>query len=175
MITGGLSVIVTAAAGWLWGSFLNQVIDRTPSAVENTESGKIAYKNSPSPQAGSPHSEPTLFRPARSYCLACGNPIAWYDNIPILSYLLLRGNCRHCREPIGRRTLWVETVTPLALVAVHLAFGWRAVAYWAAFWISASILGVTWALERRRPSLFWLVPAAIGAAATLATARWPVG
>ena len=174
-MTGGLSLIVTAAAGWLWGSFLNQVIDRTPSAVETTELGRIANEHSTSPQAGSPLSEPSLFRPARSHCLACGNPIAWRDNIPILSYLLLRGKCRHCRVPIGRRTLWVETVTPLALVAVHLAFGWRAVAYWAAFWISASILGVTWAVERRRPSPYWLVPAAIGAAATLATATCPVG
>ncbi len=169
-MTGGLSLIVTAAAAWLWGSFINQVIDRTPSAVETTKPGRIADKN-----CSPPRPEPTLFRPARSCCLACGTPIAWRDNIPIISYLLLRGSCRYCQAPIGRRTLWVETVTPLALVAVHLAFGWRAVAYWAAFWVSASILGVTWAVERRRPSPYWLVPAAMGVAATLATVRCPLG
>ena len=73
------------------------------------------------------------------------------------------------------RTSLAQTGTPRALIAVHLALGLGAVAYRAAFWISASILGVPWALEPRRPSLRRFVPAAIGAAATLATARWPVG
>lgn len=44
----------------------------------------------------------------RSHCPGCGRMVAWYDNIPILSWLLLRGKCRHCSAPISARYLWVE-------------------------------------------------------------------
>src|SRR5260221_5112119 len=47
----------------------------------------------------------------RSACPACGAPIAWYDNVPIVSYVLLRGRCRRCGAPIAVRYLLVEAAT----------------------------------------------------------------
>jgi leader peptidase (prepilin peptidase)/N-methyltransferase len=47
----------------------------------------------------------------RSACPACGAPIAWYDNLPVLSYLILRGRCRRCRAPISAAYPLVEAAT----------------------------------------------------------------
>jgi leader peptidase (prepilin peptidase) / N-methyltransferase len=52
----------------------------------------------------------------RSRCDSCRNPIAWYDNIPLLSYLLLKGKCRNCHEPILPLHPMVEVLTGLLLV-----------------------------------------------------------
>jgi len=52
----------------------------------------------------------SIIRP-RSYCPDCRHPLAWYDNIPLLSYLILRGRCRHCRKPISFRYFTVELLT----------------------------------------------------------------
>lgn len=57
----------------------------------------------------------------RSACPHCGNQIAWYDNIPLVSYLVLRGRCRVCRAPIGLRYPLVELVVGL----LWLLFVWR--------------------------------------------------
>jgi leader peptidase (prepilin peptidase)/N-methyltransferase len=54
----------------------------------------------------------SVVRP-RSACPVCGSPIAWYDNIPVLSYLLLRGRCRVCRTPISWTYPLVELLTAL--------------------------------------------------------------
>lgn len=104
---------VTAAVGWLWGSFLNQLADRRP------------YRAPPPPgrPAGPPPGAGWL-HPARSVCFGCGAVIPWYDNVPVLAWLWLRGRCRRCGAPIGLRTLLVEVTTPLAFAAVY--GGWRA-------------------------------------------------
>jgi leader peptidase (prepilin peptidase)/N-methyltransferase len=47
----------------------------------------------------------------RSFCIACKHPIAWYDNVPVLSYLLLRGRCRYCKAAISARYPVVELLT----------------------------------------------------------------
>lgn len=52
----------------------------------------------------------------RSYCPRCGHKLAWYDNIPLLSYLLLRGKCRYCRETISVQYPLVEFVTAILFV-----------------------------------------------------------
>ena len=52
----------------------------------------------------------SIIRP-RSYCPDCRHPLAWYDNIPLLSYLILRGRCRYCRKPISFRYFTVELLT----------------------------------------------------------------
>lgn len=72
--------------------------------------------------------EQSLVRP-RSRCPACGHPIAWVENIPLLSFVCLRGVCRHCRAPISWRYPVVECLTALATVAVMERFGFRAVAF----------------------------------------------
>ncbi len=63
----------------------------------------------------------------RSFCPACRSRIAWFDNIPLLSYLLLRGKCRCCGEPISPRYPLVELASGLLFLAVFAAagFGWR--------------------------------------------------
>ncbi len=59
----------------------------------------------------------------RSRCPACATPIAAWDNIPVLSWLLLRGRCRHCAAPIALRYPVLELVTGLLTVAVVAQFG----------------------------------------------------
>lgn len=72
-----------------------------------------------------PHGE-SLVRP-RSKCPACGGPIAWYDNIPLLSWILLRGRCRQCREPISIQYPAIELITAAIWVGMAMHFGptWR--------------------------------------------------
>jgi len=59
----------------------------------------------------------------RSQCPNCKNLISWYDNVPVLSYALLRGRCRHCREPISSRYPFIEAITGLVSVVLFLKFG----------------------------------------------------
>ena len=101
-----------------WGSFLNQVADRTPP-------GKMSDLPWP-PISGSSTATgpPTLWRPSRSFCFSCGIRLAPLDLIPVLSHLWLRGACRNCGGNIGRRTLVVELLTPLLLLG-----WWRAAHY----------------------------------------------
>ena len=73
-----------------------------------------------------PHGE-SLVRP-RSKCPGCGGPIAWYDNVPLLSWVLLRGRCRECRQPISIQYPAVELITAGIWVGMALLYGptWRA-------------------------------------------------
>ncbi len=64
----------------------------------------------------------SVVRP-RSHCRHCHAPIAPYDNIPVLSYLLLRGRCRHCRERISLLYPAVELLTGLTFALVYWRFG----------------------------------------------------
>ena len=59
----------------------------------------------------------------RSACGACRTPIAWYDNVPVVSYLVLRGRCRACRTRIGLLYPAVEVSTAVLLAGCLLAFG----------------------------------------------------
>ncbi|UCG14871.1 MAG: prepilin peptidase [Deltaproteobacteria bacterium] len=83
--------------GAAMGSFLNVCIVRLP-------------------QKGS------LIRPG-SHCPQCKSPIRFYDNLPLLSYLLLRGKCRHCRTPISFRYFLVEGLSALMSLALFRIFG----------------------------------------------------
>jgi leader peptidase (prepilin peptidase)/N-methyltransferase len=64
----------------------------------------------------------------RSFCPQCGSTIVWHDNIPLLSYAILRGQCRNCHESIPARYPLVELVTGLLYLAVFAkcGFEWRA-------------------------------------------------
>lgn len=64
----------------------------------------------------------SVVRP-RSRCPGCAHPIAAYDNIPVLSYLLLRGRCRHCAAPISPLYPLVELLTATGLLLAYLRFG----------------------------------------------------
>ena len=59
----------------------------------------------------------------RSACMSCGSQIAWYDNVPVVSWLLLQGRCRGCAERIGWLYPAVELVTALLVAGCFLRFG----------------------------------------------------
>lgn len=59
----------------------------------------------------------------RSHCPRCGRPILWFDNLPVLSYLVLRARCRHCRRRISPLYPLVELLTAALLVASFASYG----------------------------------------------------
>lgn len=59
----------------------------------------------------------------RSKCMKCGHPIAGYDNIPLLSYIILRGKCRHCKQRFSIRYFFVELLTGLLWLECFFAWG----------------------------------------------------
>jgi leader peptidase (prepilin peptidase) / N-methyltransferase len=94
------------------------------------------------------HRLPRDLSPARgrSACPRCGQPIAWYDNVPILSWLLLHARCRHCRAPISPRYVLVEAAGAALAVAAVAACGptWRALAAFAFLYLLGVIAVVDW-------------------------------
>ena len=67
----------------------------------------------------------SLFKPSRSFCPTCGNEIKWYDNIPILSYIILKGKCRHCKEKISIRYPLIELAGLIIGVSFFLLNYWH--------------------------------------------------
>lgn len=92
----------------------------------------------------------SLVRPGSS-CRACGAEIAWYDNVPVFSYLALRGRCRACRAPIGLRYPAVELATALLVAACFARFGFTGRAVVASFF--AAVLVVLSAIDAERQIL----------------------
>ena len=80
----------------------------------------------------------SLVKPA-SACMSCTAPIAWYDNLPLVSWALLRGRCRACRAPISAVYPAVELTTAALVVACVLAFGLTARAAVAAFFCAVLV------------------------------------
>jgi leader peptidase (prepilin peptidase) / N-methyltransferase len=74
----------------------------------------------------------SVVRPA-SACMSCGNELAWYDNVPVLSWLLLRGRCRSCSAKISPLYPAVELATAVLVAACFLAFGLSGQAFVSSF------------------------------------------
>jgi leader peptidase (prepilin peptidase) / N-methyltransferase len=132
-----LDASLVGILGLLIGSFLNVVIHRLPKMMERQWAQECAELN---PQSGAIPEQPAfnLLTP-RSRCPHCGHAITWYENIPVLSYLALRGRCSSCKAGISVRYPLVELVTG-ALFFV-CAWRWGATAtglIWCAF--SAALL-----------------------------------
>jgi len=68
-----------------------------------------------------PH-EKSVVKP-RSHCVHCKKQLLWYDNIPFISYILLGGRCRFCKEKISPRYFLVELITASTFVAFYQYFG----------------------------------------------------
>ena len=85
------------ALGLCWGSFLNVCIYRLPLG-----------KSVVAPRSACPH---------------CGKMIPLYHNVPVLSWLILHGKCRNCKEPISPRYLIVELLTGVLFLSCFLHFG----------------------------------------------------
>lgn len=127
-------IILCAALGLLVGSFLNVVIHRLPKMMEQEWREQCAALEAEptQPPAKSPEGKPlpepgpryNLVVP-RSACPACGHQIRAMENIPVLSYLALRGRCSQCKTRISPRYPLVETISGVlsAFVAWHFGFG----------------------------------------------------
>jgi len=108
---------VLGVLGLLIGSFLNVVIYRLPVMLEaqwKAECTELAGKETPL-------TEKFNLAVPRSRCLKCGHQIQWYENIPVFSYVFLRGKCSSCGVPISLRYLLVE----LATAALFVYCGWK--------------------------------------------------
>ena len=102
-----LHAAVGGLLGLLVGSFLNVVIHRLPKMMERRWAADYAEMSG---QEVAPLEAFNLVVP-RSRCPDCGHQIGWYENIPVLSYLFLRGKCSQCSKPISARYPLVELVT----------------------------------------------------------------
>ena len=102
----------------------------------------------------------SVVRPG-SACMSCETPISWYDNVPVLSYTLLRGRCRRCGVKIPPRDLAIELTTALLLVACVLAFGFTLKTLAAAIACGALVVATATDLERRIVPNNVVVPAAM--------------
>ncbi len=110
--------------GLLVGSFLNVVIHRLPKMMERDWHSQCAELRGEAAAVGEPLS---LVKP-RSRCPQCGHPISALENIPVISWLVLRGKCSACRTSISPRYPIIEALSGLlcALAAAHFGFGWAA-------------------------------------------------
>jgi len=120
----GLGYPAAAAFGLALGSFLNVVILRLPRRLEwqwQRDSREILGE----PEAYDPPPPGIVVEP--SHCPHCKHKLAWFENIPLLSWLALRGKCRHCHAPISAQYPLVEFVTMLMVLACvwQFGFGWR--------------------------------------------------
>jgi leader peptidase (prepilin peptidase)/N-methyltransferase len=93
-----IEIALAFLAGLLIGSFLNVCVFRLPRDL-------------------------SVMKPARSFCPFCEETIAWYDNIPVLSYILLRAKCRRCGASIPLRYPVVELATAIAFAICVAVFG----------------------------------------------------
>jgi len=119
-------VALSGIVGLLVGSFLNVVIHRLPKMMEREWRTQCAELNG----VDAEHSTPYNLLLPRSACPHCGHNISALENIPVVSYLLLRGKCRGCGAPISARYPVVEAVCGLlsGYVAWHFGFGMAALA-----------------------------------------------
>ncbi len=108
-----------AVVGLIVGSFLNVVIHRIPVMLQRETDNFIAMERDEPP----PHTGHYNLVFPRSACPSCGHPLAAQENVPVLSWLWLRGRCRHCRAPISARYPLVELLTALLSAAVIWRLG----------------------------------------------------
>lgn len=124
--------------GLLIGSFLNVVIYRLPVMLEAQWKAECADLQGQTP----PESAPFNLMVPRSRCQSCGHQLSWYENIPLLSYLVLRGRCGHCKAGISLRYPAVELVSGLLFLWCGWQWGINATGLvWCAF--CASLLTLT--------------------------------
>jgi leader peptidase (prepilin peptidase)/N-methyltransferase len=110
----GLALAAAAfAPGLAIGSFLNVVAARVPLKRSIVSPG--------------------------SACMSCGHELSWYENVPVLSWLALRGRCKGCGARIGIVYPAVELLTALLVAGSFLAFGWSGTSFVAAFFCATLV------------------------------------
>ena len=114
-----------------------------------------------------------------SACMSCGRAVAWYDNVPVLSYLALRGRCRGCGTSIGWVYPAVELVTALLVAGCFLAFGWSGTAFVAAFFCAVLVTVSATDLSHRIVPNVVVLPAAVVVLVAMTalhpSAEWALG
>jgi leader peptidase (prepilin peptidase)/N-methyltransferase len=108
--------------GLAFGSFLNVCIYRIPRALEaaQEEGTELSAWREMRQSLAAWRS---VTEPARSFCPQCGHGIRWYDNVPVVSWLVLGGRCRDCGGRISFRYTAVEALTGLLFLACYAGFG----------------------------------------------------
>lgn len=96
LVSSPFATALAATFGAVWGSFFNVCIARIPAGL-------------------------SIVRPG-SRCVSCGTPIRAFDNIPIISYVLLRGRCRACKQPFSLRYPLVEALAAIVAAALWMTF-----------------------------------------------------
>jgi leader peptidase (prepilin peptidase)/N-methyltransferase len=116
------ATIAAAILGLLVGSFLNVVIYRIPKMMQRESDNYVAHESGKE----LPHTDRFNLMVPRSACPHCGHQITALENIPVISWLLLRGKCSACKAPISARYPAVELVTGLLSAALvwHFGSGW---------------------------------------------------
>ena len=171
-----LSPVVLALLGLCIGSFINVVVHRMPIMLER------GWRQDSAEMLGvkiDEAEEITLATP-RSRCPSCGHRISWAQNIPVLSYLWLRGRCAACRSPISPRYPLIEILTG----ALFGVIGWQLGAtphslLWCGFAaMLVTLAGIDWDTtllpDNLTLPLLWagLVASALGWTIPLADALW---
>lgn len=118
-ISHSIDLILIGIFGMLVGSFLNVVIHRLPKMLEKqwaAECASLSGKELPT-------AEPFNLMVPRSRCPQCSHQIQWYENIPVISFLLLRGRCSSCGASIGWRYPLIELACGLAFAGCAWRWG----------------------------------------------------
>ena len=142
-----LVIVVAGVLGLLVGSFLNVVIYRAPLGLSVST--------------------------PRSFCPTCDRALAWWENVPVLSWVALRGRCRTCQEPISIRYPLVELATGAAFALV--AWAWHGNALTAGYCVLAATAIAAALIEyggSRTPLSVGAIGAGLGTACVAAAALW---
>ena len=112
-LPGEVLVALAGFLGLLVGSFLNVVVYRLPKMMAQQWQVECAELSGQAVMLDAPAPEKLSLLSPRSRCSNCGHMIAWHENIPLLSYIFLRGKCAVCNAPFGIRYPLVELSTGL--------------------------------------------------------------
>lgn len=153
-----LFVALVLVVGLLVGSFLNVVILRLPPRLEHDFKQECAEYN----ETEFKDPQPPSVTWSRSHCPQCKNQLAAWHNIPVISYLLLRGRCHFCQQTISFRYPLIELISGLlaAGLAYHLGLGWPLLAACLLLWMLLVItfidLDTLYIPDQLSLSLLWL-------------------
>ena len=141
--TQGVHAAFDCVLGMLIGSLLNVVIYRLPKMLERQWAADCAAVDGAAPDAPEAPAEAFNLMVPHSRCQQCGHAIRWYENVPVLSYVFLRGRCSSCKTRISPRYPIVELVTGVLFAWCV----WRMPGEWAALaWCGFSAALLTLAL-----------------------------
>ena len=111
--------LVAALFGLLIGSFLNVVIHRIPKMMQRESDNYVAHESGKE----LPHTDRYNLMVPRSSCPHCGHQITALENIPVISWLALRGKCRKCKTRISARYPAIELLTAVVSGLLVWTFG----------------------------------------------------